>query len=101
MGAIEIRNRTPARLLLFLHAATTVPGRVRLPRLGCEPLRRALVCLRPSGPGSVALDSGGSQVGRTNVGLLDQLRQVRGSQWSTAAPMAGVHRYRQQGPLSR
>jgi para-nitrobenzyl esterase len=54
----------------FVSATATLPRRLNLRRLGCEPLRRALVCLRPSEPGSVELDQGRPESGRGDVQLL-------------------------------
>ena len=69
------------------------PAGSRLRGLGREPLCRALVCLRPSGPGALALDQGRSESGRRDVQLLGQLREVGQSERPGPSPVAGVHQH--------
>ena len=63
MGEVASRNRAESCLLLLVSTAATVPGRFSVRGVGREPLRRTLVCLRPSGPGAVALERGRSESG--------------------------------------
>ena len=73
-------------LLLLVSTAAAVPGRLGVRRLGREPLRRALVCLRPPGPVALELDRGRSEAGRGDVQLLGQLRADRAIQTARAFP---------------
>ena len=50
-------------LLLLVSTAAAVPGGLGVRGLGREPLRRALVCLRPPGPVAMELDCGRSEAG--------------------------------------
>ena len=63
LGEVASRNRAEPCLLLLVSTAATVPGRLRVRGLGREPLRRALVCLRPSEPVALELDRSRSESG--------------------------------------
>ena len=78
-------------LLLLVSTAAAVSCRLTLRGLGREPLCRALVCLRPSGPRALALDHRRSESSRGDVELLGQLRQVGQSERPGPSSVACVH----------
>ena len=76
VGEVAGGNREEPRVLLFVSTAAAVPGGLGLRGLGCEPLRRTLVCVRPSEPGALELECCGPQSRRGGVRLLVELREV-------------------------
>jgi E1-E2 ATPase len=100
LGEVASRNWTEKCLLLPVSTAAAVPSCLSLRGLGGEPLCRALVRFRPSGPGALALDHGRSESCRRDVELLGQLRQVGQSERPGPSPMACVHQRGEQSSIS-
>ena len=73
---LQAANRAESCLLLLVSTAAAISGRLRVRGLGREPLRRALVCLRPSG--SRRPGAGAKQIREwpRDVELLGELREV-------------------------
>ncbi|MGA8622927.1 MAG: hypothetical protein WB660_30940 [Candidatus Sulfotelmatobacter sp.] len=93
LGEVTSRNRAKQRVLLLIYSAASVPGRLLVRGLGREPLRGALVRLRPPGPGSMALERRRLESGRRNVRLLGQLREIRQSERPGPSPVASVYQH--------
>ena len=79
---------------VYYYSFRQKPPRLCVRRLGREPLRRALVCLRPSKSGALALEQRRSESGRGDVHLLGPKFAKSGNPNGHESTVAGV---RQRG----
>lgn len=91
LGPASGNDWLSTRAVLLFHRTPPISRHVRSRQLAGKPLCRALVCVRSSRAGALAMDARGSPARLCDVAILGELRQDRQPKWSRAARLAGAH----------